>query len=86
MIVSASVDALARLAEAEVRRHERRAAAAVWAACVTSRTPEEARRALATFGTPETQSDAAQLLGRLAQDVPAGNPARRAALTERRQS
>ncbi len=74
MIVSASVDALARLAEAEVRRHEprtreRRAAAAVWAACVTSRTPEEARRALATFGTPETRADAEQLLGRLASEA-----------------
>jgi hypothetical protein len=35
---------------------------------VTSPTIDAARRAVQTFGTEQTQSDAAELLGRLAAD------------------
>lgn len=43
----------------------RRAAVAVFVALTTSRTPDAARRALATFGTPQTQADARRLLDEL---------------------
>ena len=53
----------ARLArEYAPRTHERRAAAALYAALVTTRTPAAARRALAGFATPVAQSVAAALL------------------------
>ena len=45
------------------RSPERRAAAACWAALVTTRTPDGARRALATFGDPANRAAAAELLG-----------------------
>jgi hypothetical protein len=40
----------------------RRAAGMAYAVLVTTRTPEAARRALATFGTPETRAAAGALL------------------------
>lgn len=76
--------ALAELARADVERHrprtpERRAAAALWAALVTTRTPDAARSALATFADPRTVVDARQLLGELSARVRVnGHPMTRA--------
>lgn len=47
----------------------RRAAAMVYAALTTTRTPEAARRALSTFGDPATRAAAGRLLGQLAQEA-----------------
>ncbi len=76
MIVSADVDQVAKLAFAEAERHparspERRAACHAWSALITSPTVAAAKRAVATFGAPEVQAAAAELLDRLTQDVPA---------------
>jgi hypothetical protein len=47
----------------------RRAAGMAYAALVTTRTPDAARRALGTFGDPATRSAAARLLGQLGQEA-----------------
>jgi hypothetical protein len=47
------------------RTPERRAAAALYIALTTTKTPDAARRALATFGTPQTRADARGLLDQL---------------------
>jgi hypothetical protein len=65
---------IADWAAAIVRKHsprspERRAAAAAWAALSTTRSVPSARRALATFGTPETQAAAEALLDHLAREA-----------------
>lgn len=74
MIVSVDAEQLAAEVLAEARRHparsrEHRAAAHLWASLVTSPTVDAARRAITTFGRPEAQSDAEQLLGRLAAEL-----------------
>jgi hypothetical protein len=66
----ATSKALAELARAEAERyrartHERRSAAVLWAALVTTPTPDAARLALAEFPDPRTVADAAGLLDRL---------------------
>lgn len=74
MIVTVSADAgsaLADLAATEAERHlprtrERRAAAHLWTSIVTTTSVTSARNAIATFGDKRTQSDATDLLGRLA--------------------
>jgi len=48
------------------RTPERRAAAHAWAALITSPTVSAARAAIGSFGTPQTQAAALELLGRLA--------------------
>jgi hypothetical protein len=48
-----------------VRSPERRAASHLWASLITSPTVSAARSAIATFGDPETQAAALELLGRL---------------------
>lgn len=62
---------LAAIVFAEAQRHkpripERRAAGHLWAALITSPTTDAARRAVATFGTEQTQAGALELLGRIA--------------------
>lgn len=47
----------------------RRAAGMAYAALITTRTPDAARRALATFGDPATRPAAARLLGQLGQEA-----------------
>lgn len=81
MIVSVDADELAAAVMAEAQRHparspERRAASHLWAALITSPSIAAARRAIATFGDETTQSDAAELLGRLAAELStaAANP------------
>lgn len=49
------------------RTPERRAAAALYVALADTRTPDTARRALSTFGTPQTRADALALLRELEQ-------------------
>lgn len=71
MIITVDFDRLAELARLEAERHpprtrERRAAAALWAALVTTSTASAARSALAGFATAEACADALDLLGRLA--------------------
>jgi hypothetical protein len=68
--VGAESRALAELARTEAERyrprtHERRSAAVLWAALVTTLTPDAARLALAEFPDPRTVADAASLLDRL---------------------
>jgi hypothetical protein len=68
------VTTLADRAAAIARQHPprtpgRRAAAALHAALVTTRTTEAARKALATFGDPATRADARALLGRLEKEI-----------------
>ena len=70
-VVRATVAELAAMAETEVHRHkprtpQRRAAAALWAALVTSATVSGALSALPAFTAPETATAAAGLLHRLA--------------------
>jgi hypothetical protein len=71
VIVTVDLEQLADLTRAEAGRHpartpERRAAAHLWAALVTTNSAEAARRAIGTFGTGDVQAAAAALLGRLA--------------------
>lgn len=71
MIISADLRQLAELAQAEACRHEprtpqRRAAAALWTALVTTDSVDGARRALADFAAPEVCAAATALLYRLA--------------------
>lgn len=68
---------LAELARARAERHpprtpERRAAAALYIALADTRTLDAARRALSTFGTPQTRADATALLRSLQAE---GEPA-----------
>lgn len=61
---------LAELARHHAEQHaprtpERRAAAHLRASLITTSSPQAARRALATFGEPQAQADAASLLHRL---------------------
>lgn len=75
--VTADADTLAELARLEAERHppgtaERRAAAHLWAALITSPTVDAARRANGTFGAGNVQADALTLLHRLAARL-AGN-------------
>jgi hypothetical protein len=65
---------LAERAARVVRQHprrtpERRAAAMAWAALVTTRTTDAARRSLATFGDPSARGAAAALLVQLEQEI-----------------
>jgi hypothetical protein len=65
---------LAERAARVVRQHphrspERRAAAMAWAALITTRTAEAARRALATFGDPPTRAAAVALLSQLERET-----------------
>ena len=80
MIVSVDAEQLADAVLAEGQRHaprtpQRRAAAHLWSALVTSPSIAAARNAIGTFGDDDTQAAAAALLGRLAaqlaKDVPA---------------
>lgn len=71
MIANAASRQLAELAQAEACRHEprtpqRRAAAALWTALVTTDSVDGARRALRDFAAPEVQAAATALLYRLA--------------------
>lgn len=63
--ITEKVRAIARTAP--VRSPERRAAAALHTALITTKTPEAAVRALRTFADPETSADAVALLGQLAE-------------------
>ena len=72
---------LAERAARVVRQHPhrspgRRAAAMAWAALMTTKTPDGARRALATFGDPATRAAAAALLGQLEQETSGPPPGR----------
>jgi hypothetical protein len=63
---------LAERAARIVRQHphrspERRAAAMAWAALMTTKTADAARRALGTFGDADTRAAASQLLDELAR-------------------
>ena len=51
------------------RTPERRAAASLYAALVTTKTPEQARRALATFADKATVTAASALLDRLGSET-----------------
>jgi hypothetical protein len=51
------------------RTPERRAAAHLHTALITTRSPTSARTALTTFGTAQAQSDAASLLHRLSLEL-----------------
>jgi hypothetical protein len=63
-------DHLRQLAEQHPpRTPERRAAAACWVALTTTKSIEAARRALATFGDPETRLAAARLLDQLQHEA-----------------
>jgi hypothetical protein len=73
MIISVDAEQLAAAVLAEAEQHpartpERRAACHLWSALITSPTVDAARKAIATFGEPETQADAEQLLGRLLKE------------------
>jgi hypothetical protein len=64
---------LAERAARVVRQHpgrspERRASAMAWAALVTTKTADAARRALATFGDPSARAAAAALIAQLEQE------------------
>lgn len=66
-----TMEALSELARAHAETHrprtpERRAAAALWAALVTTADLAAARSALAEFADPRTVADATELLDRLA--------------------
>lgn len=67
----AAVDpVLAAAVLAESARHKprsagRRAAGHLWVCLMTTTSAAAARRAIATFGTPEVQADALELLDRL---------------------
>lgn len=69
----------------KIRSPGRRAAGHLWVCLMTTTSPEAARRAIPTFGTPEVQADALELLGRLAAQLqtsaretsPAAHPNRR---------
>jgi hypothetical protein len=78
-----SSDVLAELAAAEATRFaprtaERRAAAALWTALVTTKTVDAARAALAGFAVPEVSAAAIELLHRLAAEQAAANTSDRA--------
>jgi len=65
---------LAERAALVVRQHphrspERRTAAMAWAALVTTRTTDAARRALGTFGDPSARAAAAALLSQIEQET-----------------
>ena len=62
---------LARHAAAQhpPRTPERRAAAHLHTALITTRSPTSARRVLTTFGTPQAQADAASLFHHLALEL-----------------
>jgi hypothetical protein len=47
----------------------RRAASMAYAALITTRTPDAARRALGTFGDPAARAAAARLLDQLGQEA-----------------
>ena len=71
---SAGNRGLAERAAFVVRQHprrspERRAAAMAYVALTTSKTADAARRALATFGDPQTRAAAAALLGQIEQEI-----------------
>jgi hypothetical protein len=78
MIVTLPADAAVRLAELarlEAERHpprtrERRAAAHLWQS-LGAGSVDAAKRAIATFGTPEAQAGAMALLGHLAAQLTA---------------
>lgn len=71
MIVTiGDVDQLAELARQAalshpVRSPERRAAAHLWVSAITSTSADGMRRAIGSFGAPDVQADALDLLGRL---------------------
>jgi hypothetical protein len=67
--------ALAADVPAESARHKarsagRRAAGHLWVCLMTTTSAAAARRAIKTFGAPEVQADALELLDRLAKEAP----------------
>ena len=73
MILAVDVDQLAAAIFAEAERHparspERRAACHAWSALITSPTVSAALKAIGTFGDPETQQAAAEVLHRVASE------------------
>jgi len=65
---------LAELARRAAVQHaprtlERRAAAHLYASLTSTKSPSSASRALTTFGTPQVQTDAQQLLHRLSVEL-----------------
>jgi hypothetical protein len=54
---------------APIRSPERRAAASLWVALITTKTTDAAVRALPTFTTPETRAAAVALLGQLERET-----------------
>jgi hypothetical protein len=65
-VLAARTGAIAR--QHPPRTAERRAAAALHTALVTTKTTEAARKALATFGDPATSADARALLEELTRE------------------
>ena len=71
---------IAELAFAEAERYparsaERRAAAALWTALITTKSVDAARSALAGFAAPDVLADAVELLHRLAAQTSAATAA-----------
>lgn len=71
MIVDVDIAALTEQVRAEAEQHparspERRAAAALWTALITTKSVGAARSALAGFAAPDVLADAVELLHRLA--------------------
>ena len=62
-------------AQFPARTHERRAAAALWVALLTTSTTRTARRALAGFASPDTRAIATVLLDDWERDHPRAAPA-----------
>lgn len=74
MITTADLEALAAACYAEARRHpprtpQRRAACHAWSSLITSPSIAAARKAVSTFGTPEVQRAALDLMHRLAAET-----------------
>lgn len=70
IIIIGDVDQVAELARLEAERHparspERRAAAHLWVSAITSTSADGMRRAIGSFGAPDVQAAALDLLGRL---------------------
>jgi hypothetical protein len=77
VIISVDAEQLAGRVFAEAQRHparspERRAAAHLWSALITSPSIALAKRAVRTFGGEQTQTAALALLGRLVAELANG--------------
>jgi hypothetical protein len=73
VIITVDAEQLAATVFAEAERHparspERRAAAHLWVSLITSAGISAARNAVKTFGEPEAQAAALELLGRLTRE------------------